>query len=334
MSFEKLKKEILANQFRSIYFLEGEETFYIDKLSDLIEEKALNETEKDFNFHVFYSKDSEPQQILNAARRYPVFAEKQLVMVKEAQHFNKKWEEFLPYVEKPVESTILVFCHKHKNVDKRGTFGKLVRKLPGYLSTKKINDYKVPDWIKQYLNDRNIAIDDKSAYLLTEHLGNDLAKISNELDKLLINVPKGERITPSHIEQFIGISKDFNAFELSNAIAEKNYSKAINIIHYYEQNPKAGPFVLVLASIYNYFSKLFQLHYTKGMSDSDAMRAIKVPPFVFKNYKSGAMKYPLAKTESVIMYLALYDARSKGVGNTNKIGPYELLKELVYKIMH
>ena len=333
MSFDKIKKEILSNQFKPIYFFGGAETYFIDQLTDLIEANALTEAQKDFNLHVFYAKDSDPQDVLNAARRYPVFADRQLVIVKEAQHFAKKWEEFLSYAENPVESTILVFSHKHKSLDKRTTFGKLIAKEAVHFDSKKIKDYQVTGWIKEFLGNQGMSIEDKSAYLVAEHIGNDLAKITNELDKLLINIPKGEVITPNHIEKHIGISKDFNAFELSNAIADKNYAKAMNIIHYYEQNPKAGPFVLVLASIYNFFSKLFQLHHSKGMSDREIMSAIKVPPFVFKNYKAGAGKYPLSKTEEVVMEIATYDARSKGIGNTGRIGHYELLKELVYKIM-
>lgn len=333
MSFEKIKIALEAGKFEPVYFFSGEESYYIDTLTALIEKHALTETQRDFNQHVFYGKDSEPQEVVNAARRYPAFSERQLVIVKEAQHF-KNFDAFVPYLENPVASTVLVFNHKHKKLDKRTKFGKLVPKKSVYLETSRLREYQVPDWIVSFFKEHKRMINQKSALLLTDHLGNDLAKITNELNKLLLNVPEGTEINADHIEEYIGISKDFNAFELSNAIASKNYLKAIQIIKYFEKNPKAGPLIFVLSIVFNYFTKVYQLHHAKGMSDSDAMRSIGVNAYFFKDYKQGAANYSLPKTEYILMEIALTDAKAKGVGQTNNIGDYELLKELVFKIMH
>ncbi len=332
MTFEKIKSAISAGKFEPVYFLSGEESYYIDVLTDLLLEKALTETERDFNQHIFYGKDSDPQEIVNAARRYPVFAERQLVLVKEAQHI-RNWDAFIAYLDKPVASTILVINYKHKKLDKRTSFGKLVQKKSAFLNAAKLREDKIPEWISNYLRNNKRNISQKSAFLLKEHLGNDLAKITNELDKLLLNIPEGTEIDATHIENHIGISKDFNAFELSAAVASKNYVKAIRIIKYFEQNPKAGPIVFVLTILFNYFTKVFQLHHSRGMSDSDAMRAIGVNPYFFKDYKKGAANYSLNRTELIIAALANTDARAKGIGNTGSIGHYELLKELMYKMM-
>ena len=333
MSFEKIKIAIEAGKFAPVYFFAGEESFYIDELTNLIEKRALTESQRDFNQHVFYGKDSDPQEVVNAARRYPAFSDRQLVLVKEAQHF-KNFDVFLPYLENPVASTVLVFNYKHKNLDKRTVFGKLIQKKAVVLDSKKLKDYQIPEWIIDFLKSHNRKINQKSALLLTEHLGNDLAKITNELNKLLLNIDDKTEINADHIEQHIGISKDFNAFELSAAIGSKNYLKAIQIIKYFEKNPKAGPIVFVLSIIFNYFTKIFQLHHSKGMSDSDAMRAIGVNPYFFKDYKEGARNYSLAKTEYILSEIALTDAKAKGIGNTGNIGDFELLKELTFKMMH
>lgn len=332
MSFEKLKSDINAGKFAPVYFLSGEESYYIDVLSDLILEKALTETQRDFNQHIFYGRDSDPQAVVNAARRYPAFSERQVVLVKEAQHF-RNWDPFVSYLENPVATTILVFTYKHKKLDKRTSFGKLVQKKSAFLDAKKLREDKIPDWIVGYLKANNRSIDAKSAFLLKEHLGNDLAKITNELDKLLLNIPEGTAITPQHIEEQIGISKDYNAFELSAAIASKDFVKATRIIKYFEQNPKAGPIVLILTIIFNYFTKVYQLHYQKGLHDSEAMKAIGVNPYFFKDYKKGASNYPLHKTEFILSEILNTDARAKGINNTGSIGPYALLNELVFKMM-
>lgn len=332
MSFEAIKKDIKARKWAPVYCFCGEETYYIDELTNLIMENALTEAERDFNQHVFYAKDSDPQEVVNTARKYPVFAERQLVVVKEAQHF-RKWDALEAYIKQPVPSTILVLAHMHKNIDLRTGFGKTVKKQHVYLKANKVKDYQVPKWIATYLAQQGKTMDAKSSALLLEHLGNDLSKIANELNKVVLNIGEKRAITPEHIEKYIGISKDFNAFELSAAVASRDYARAMNIIHYFEKNPKAGPMVFVLTVLYNFFSKIYQLQLNRGMADSDAAKLIRVPHFYFKDYKQGMANYPLRKTESIIADLARYDAKAKGIGNTGAIGPYELLKELLFRIM-
>ncbi|MCP4122454.1 MAG: DNA polymerase III subunit delta [Bacteroidetes bacterium] len=333
MSFQQIKNRIEAGQLKAVYFLSGEETWSIDVLTDLIMEKALTDAERDFNQHIFYGKDSNPQEVLNAARRYPVFAERQLVIVKEAQHF-RSFELFETYVQNPAPTTILVFNYKHKSIDQRTAFGKLLKKHTEFMKAMKLKEYAVPEWIKTYVEGKGKSIDPKSSMLIVDHVGNDLAKISNEIDKLLLNIPeKAKKISAQHIEDYIGISKEFNAFELSAALATKDFSKAMRIIHYFGQNPKAGPLIFVLTVMFNYFTKIFQLHLNKGLSDSDAAKLVRVNPYYFKDYKSGMKHYNLARTEKIIEYIAEYDARGKGVGSTNAVTSYELMKELIYKIM-
>jgi len=333
MSFQQIKNRIEAGQLKPVYFFSGEETWSIDVLTDLIMEKALTEAERDFNQHIFYAKDSDPMQVLNAARRYPVFAQRQLVIVKEAQHF-RTFEAFESYVKNPPETTILVFNYKHKNVDLRTSFGKLLKKHTEFYKATKLREYAVPDWIKEYAAGMGKSIDPKSAMLILDHVGNDLSKISNEMDKLLLNLPPtAKKITSQHIEDFIGISKEFNAFELTGAMATKDFAKAMRIIHYFGQNPKAGPMIFVLTVLYNYFSKIYQMHNNKGLSDSDMATKIRVNKFFFGDYKNGVRNYGPAKTEKIIEYIAEYDARGKGIGSTGAVSSYELMKEMIYKIM-
>ena len=345
MSFQQIKNRIEAGQFKPVYFLSGEETWSIDVLTELIIEKALTDAERDFNQHLFYGKDSELQEVINVARKYPVFAERQLVIVKEAQHLksalekphdpkNNKINLLVSYLENPVPTTILVFSFKHKSIDQRTAIGKLLKSKTEFLKASKLRDYAVPDWIKTYAQANGRSIDPKSAMLIVDHVGNDLAKISNEMDKLLLNIPAtAKKISAQHIEDYIGISKEFNAFELVGALAKKDFAKAMRIIHYFEQNPKAGPMVFVLTVVYNYFSKLYQLHNNKGLSEKEAATLIRVNSFFFGDYKSGLKHYSPAHTEKVIEYIAHYDARGKGIGSTGAVSNFELLKEMVYKIM-
>lgn len=333
MSFQKIKSEIETGKFAPVYFFSGEETWSIDVLTDLLMDKVLTEAERDFNQHVFYSKDTEPQEVINTARRYPVFSERQLVVLKEGQHY-RNWDVFMSYLDNPVPSTVLVINHKHKKVDLRTAFGKAVKKKAVYLHAEKLREHAVPGWIKSYLQGMGKTIDEKSCLLIVDHLGNDLSKISNELDKLGLNLGEVAHVTGHHIEEYIGISKDFNAFELTDALAARDFTKAMRIVLYFEHNPKAGPLVLVLGVLFNFYSKLYQMHHNSGLSDSDIARVVRLPPFVVKEYKQAMRKYPAQKTEDIIGLIARYDAKSKGIGSSGAVSPYALLKELIYKIMH
>jgi DNA polymerase-3 subunit delta len=333
MTFEKIKTAIESGKFEPIYIFSGEESYFIDVLTDLLVANALTESQRDFNQHIFYAKDTEPQTILNTARQYPVFSDRQLIIVKEAQQF-KSLDAFMPYILHPVASTILVFSHKHKKIDKRTAFAKTVKdKKVVLFEAEKLKEQYIPNWISNHLKSSGYKIDEKSAYLLMEHLGNDLAKIDNELKKLVLSVKDGHVIRDKHIEEFIGISKDFNAFEFTQAVTSKNYAKAMNILYYFEKNPKAGPIEFVLALLFNYFSRIYQLNLLGGMSDADAMKTMGMNPYFFKDYKSGVRVYNLPKTEQIIADIAATDAKAKGINNSG-VERYELLKELVFKIMH
>jgi DNA polymerase-3 subunit delta len=333
MTFEKIKIAIESGKFEPIYFLCGEEAYFIDALTDLLAANVLTEAQRDFNQHLFYARDTDPQEVMNAARRYPVFADRQLIIVKEAQLF-KSFDAFIPYVNHPVGSTVLVFNHKHKSLDKRTAFAKALKdKKAVIFEAEKVKEQNIPSWISNHLKSSGYKIDEKSAFLLTEHLGNDLAKIDNELKKLVLSIKDGNIIRDKHIEEFIGISKDFNAFEFTQAVTSKNYPKAMNILFYFEKNPKAGPIEFVLILLYGFFSKLYQLHLSGGMSDADVAKAIGINPYFLKDYKSGVRLYSLPKTEQIISEIAETDAKSKGINNSG-VGRYELLKELIFRIMH
>lgn len=333
MSFQQIKSSIEAGRLQPVYFFTGEETWAIDTLTDLIIDRALTDAERDFNQHIFYGKDSQPQDVLNVARRYPVFAERQLVVVRESQHW-KGYEAFEAYFRQPVETTVLVFNHKYKALDLRTAINKLIKKETVFLKSDKLRDYEVPKWITEYVKNSGKSIDAKSVALIHDHLGNDLPRISNEIDKLLINLPESsQKIQPHHIEEYIGISKDYNAFELAGSLATREYARAMRIVQYFGQNPKAGPFPLVMTVIFNFFCNLYQLQASPGLSDTEASRLLKVNPYFVKDYKTALKHYTPARTEDILGHIALYDARSKGIGNTGNVSEYELLKELLYRIM-
>ena len=331
MTFDTIMKDLKAGKYAPVYFLCGEEDYFIDLVSDYIEEHLLDAGQKDFNCSVFYGKDCDPVQVVNDAKQYPVFSDRRLVVVKEAQEI-KKWDAFEAYLQHPSPSTVLVISHKHKKVDKRTGFGKLVEKKTLYFESDRIKEEKLPDWITDYLQQRQIKISPDNARFLVENLGNDLSRIVNEMNKLAINLQPGEGITAELIERYIGISKEYNIFEFTKAISAGDFTRAIKILGYFEKNPKAAAAVVITSMLYNLFSKLYILHYSKGSSDSEMAKLIGVPPFFFAEYKTAARKYPLPKVEQCIHWLSILDGKIKGVNN-NSINDYDLLKEFVFKAM-
>ncbi len=331
MKFQDIYKEIKSGVYHPIYFLSGEETYFIDKLIDFIATNALDVSQRDFNQIILYGKDTSPEEVLNAAKQYPAFAERRVVIVKEVQHW-RKFDLLESYLENPLESTVLVFGYMHKKLDKRTKIGKLIQKKTIFFESKKLYDNQVPAWIEKEISGKGYSISHESSRLLFEHLGNNLSTISNELEKLSVNVEHGSKITPAIIEKYIGISKDYNVFELNRAIAAKNQAKAFSIIKYFGKNPKAGPLVMMLTVMYNFFSKLFVLHHNKGLSDSDAAKVAKVSPYFFKEYKLGLSNYSLEQTELAIHLLKEYDGKSKGLGNVS-LKDGALMEELIYRLM-
>lgn len=332
LKFPEAIQQLKQKQYAPIYFFHGEEAFFIDELTKEIEQNALPEEMKSFNQTVIYGKDLEGNlgKLVDAAMRLPMMAERQVVLVKEAQNI-KGWDALLPYLKNPTKSTVLVFAHKNKKLDGRSAFAKELKKNAVVVESPLYRDYQIPAWIANYVNAKGYQIDNKAVHLLVEFLGTDLAKISNELEKLFL-VLETERITPNEIEKNIGISKDYNVFELQNAFLAKDSAKVFRILNYFEQNPKAGHIVLLISMIYSMFAKLYTCSLMKTQSDTEIAKAAKINPYFLKTYKSALRLYDVRTIRRNIKLLSQYDLRSKGVGNVGVSGA-ELMKELSFKLM-
>jgi DNA polymerase III subunit delta len=333
VTFEEIMSDLKNRIYKPVYFLAGEEPYYIDLITSYIEEKTLPEEEKAFNQIVLYGEDTTIPSIIETSRRFPMMSNHQVIIVKEAQSL-KKVDDLIYYIEKPLLSTILVFNYKYKVLDKRTKLCKLIDSNAVYFESPRLRDYQVPPWIEQYLMLKGIKTEPNASAMLTEYLGTDLHKIVNELDKLLINLPAGKQIiTMELIEKNIGISKDYNNFELQKAVGEKNILKANMIVHYFADNPKDNPISLTIASLYSYFTKVLTYHYLTDKSKNNVASVLKVNPFFVKDYETTATKYSVKKTVEIIGLLRTYDMKSKGFGNLST-EPGDLLKELIYKILH
>lgn len=333
MTFPQIIKELKAKKYAPVYLLHGDEPYYIDKISKFIEEKVLTEGEKSFNQMIMYGKDTDHKTLIDTCSRYPMMASHQVVVLKEAQDM-KTLKELLPYIQKPVPTTILVLCFKHKKFDGRTKFGKAVKEKAVVFESKKLYDNKIPDWIQSYLKDKKLSITPSAAALVAEYLGTDLSKVSNELDKLAINVEKGTTVDEKHVQEQIGISKEYNVFELQKALGARNIVKANRIINYFISNPKKNPLVVVVGTLFNFFSKVYLTHFLKNKSEGEMMSALKVRhAFFLKDYKLAARNFPPAQSKNVIAVLKEYDLKSKGV-NRNNTTDGDLMKEMVYKILH
>lgn len=310
----------------------GDEPFFIDKISDFIEEHVLDETGKEFNQSVLYGLDVDAATIVSVAKRFPMMSNYQVVIIKEAQNI-KKIEALQPYFENPLKSTILVICYKYSKIDKRKTFAKVIEKSGLLFESEKIKDWNVEAWIGIYLKSLKYKISPNALTLLAEYLGNDLTKIANEVGKLTINIPTNTEITTEHIEQNIGISKDFNVFELQKALGLKNIFKANQIINHFNANPKDNPLVLTLINLYSYFSKILMFHGLKDKSKNNVAAVLGINQFFVKDYEIAAKNFSEKKIHKIIHHLRVCDARSKGIENPSTPDG-ELLKELVFKILH
>lgn len=310
-TYENIISNLKKKIYQPVYFLCGEEPFYIDKISDFAEANILDESEKDFNFHVFYGLDTDVQTIISTCKAFPMMGEFQLVIVKEAQQL-KKIEELANYVQQPQSTTILILCHKYKKPDERKEFGKTIKKNSVYFVSDKVKDYKLAEWIEKYVKTQNLKIGVKSANLLAEFLGNDLSKIHNEIEKLQILTPEGEEITPELIQKNIGISKDYNIFELQNALGDKNIFKANQIVDYFGKNEKTHHILMVLPSLYNFYSKVLKIHSLKTRSDKAAGELLGMNPFIAKDYFKYAQNYPVNKLIKIFQHLEQADLRAKG----------------------
>lgn len=329
----KIVNDIKAGNIKPIYFLMGEESYYIDKLSDYIEDKVLLEEEKGFNQTVLYGRDVTIEDIVSTAKRYPMMAERQVVIVKEAQDLSRTIDKIESYVENPMPSTVLVFCYKYKTLDKRKKVTKLLAKNGVVYESKKLYENQVGDWIKRVLAGKKYNIEPKANAMLVEFLGTDLSKINNELEKLQIILPKGSTITPHHIEENIGFSKDFNVFELRKAIGDRNQLRAYTIADNFAQNPKDNPIVMTTSLVFSFFIQLLKYHGLKDKNPKNVASVLGVNPFFLKDYDIALKNYPMRKVSQIVTSLRDVDVKSKGVG-ANALPQSDLLREMLYKIFN
>jgi len=328
----QIVNDIRKGDIKPIYFLFGEEAYFIDKISDYIAKKVLTEEEKSFNQMVLYGKDITIEDIVGNAKRYPMMAERQVVIVKEAQHLSRTIEKLVSYAENPQETTVLVICYKYKKLDKRKALYKIVKKSGVVFESKKLYENQVTEWLRKTLLSSGYTISHKAAILLVEYLGTDLSRINNEVDKLKLVLPKNSEITPKDIEEHIGISKDYNNFELKKAIGERNVLKATKIITYFAQNPKDNPFVLTVTLLNSFFLQLLQYHGLTDHSPKNVASALRINPYFVGEFQNASKNYPMKKVSQIISYLREMDLKGKGVGAVN-VNQADLLKELLVKIL-
>lgn len=324
--------DIKKGNTKPIYFLMGEEPYYIDQISDFIEDNVLDETEKGFNLQVMYGRDVAIDDIISAAKRYPMMSEKQVLIVKEAQDLSRSIEKLVSYAENVQPTTVLVINYKYKKLDKRKKLYKAIDKVGVLFDSKKLYDNQVADWIRRVLSGKNYKIEPKAAQMLVDFLGTDLSKIANELKKLMLILPKETIITDHHIEENIGISKDFNNFELLKAIGSVNVVKANRIINYFVENPKNNPTVMTISLLNNFFTKLLLFHGLQDKSKSSVSKSLGVGFYFVDDYFLAAKNYTMRKVAKVIGYLRDADVKSKGVGASQT--QEDILKELIFKILH
>ncbi len=334
MKYEHIIRDIQNNIFSPVYFLSGEEPYYIDSITSLLEDSILDEGLKGFNQTVIYGRDVSVKEVVDLSRRYPMMGNYQVVIVKEAQYLNQI-ENLEQYIAAPLDTTILIIAYKYKKVDKRKTYYKkmVASKSTIVFNSEKLRDYSVPNWIESEIKARGYSISPVALLLMSEYLGNDLGKISNEIDKLVINLSEQSNITETEIEQNIGISKDYNLFELQNALSKKDQLKAHRIIQYFEANPKDHPLQMISVMLHNYFMKIFLYHNIKNKEPNKIASELGVPPFFVKDYIRASKSFSPMKIKEIISKIRTLDLKSKGVGNNNATS-YGELKELVYRVMN
>ena len=334
LSCDDILKELRAKQYRPIYYLMGEESYYIDLIADYITDNVLSETEKEFNLTVVYGADVDIATVINAAKRYPMMSEYQVVIVKEAQAI-RNMEELSFYLQKPLNSTILVICHKHGTLDKRKKLVAEVEKVGILFESKKIKDSQLPAFINSYMKRKGIDMEPKASAMLADFVGTDLSRLTGELEKLIITLPAGQkRVTPEQIEKNIGISKDYNNFELRSALVEKDILKANKIIKYFEENPKTNPIQMTLSLLFNFYSNLMLSYYSPEKTEQGIASWLGLKsPWAARDYLTAMRRYNGVKTMQIIGEIRYADAKSKGINNAS-MSDGDILRELVFKLIH
>jgi DNA polymerase III subunit delta len=332
-TYEQILTDLRKKNYSPVYFLMGDESYYIDYISDFIQRNVLAETEKEFDQTILYGKDVDIATVINAAKRYPMMASHQVLIIKEAQ-LIKEWDNLIHYLSNPLKSTILVFCYKYGTPDKRKKWIQEIGKVGVVYESVKLRDYEIGAWITKYCKSKNVGIDDKAVAMLSEFLGTDLSKLVNELEKLVLTKTADiQRITPELVEKNIGISKDFNVFELQAALINKDVLKANRIIRYFSENKKSNPLVLVLAQLFKFFSDLMLYHYLPDKNQSAVASELKINPYFVKDYQKAAQSFGAWKTMNIISFIRETDARYKGIDNPST-DEADLMKELIFKILH
>jgi DNA polymerase-3 subunit delta len=330
-TFDEISRDLKNKIYQPVYLLHGEEPYFVDQLTEQFE-KILEEGQREFNQHILYAKEIEALSLLDVVRRYPMMSEYQVVILKEAQHL-KEPELLIPYLENPLSSTIFVMAYKNKKLDKRTKFAKIAQSKGVLFESKALYDNQVPAWINGFMKTKGYQISPHASTLLTDYLGTDLAKIANELNKLLLNVQAGSHIDVTHVEKNIGISKDYNMFEFSAALGMRDIKKANQIMDYFIANPKSNPLVMLLGGMYRYFSRLYLCYLHPHASDRELASLTGIPPFAIKDNRAAMRNYSKQDVEAIVNLLHEYDLRSKGVNNANTASG-ELLKEMTWRILH
>jgi DNA polymerase III subunit delta len=335
---EGILEQLRKGQFAPVYFLQGEEPYYIDLIADYIEANALQEHEKGFNQVVIYGKDVDVATVLLQAKRFPMMSERQVVIVKEAQSIQdlekeESVKQLEAYLQRPLPSTILVFCHKYKSLDGRKALGKAVAKQAVLLTTKKLYDNQVPAWVSQYIKSKGLQASQQAVVMLSEFIGADLSRLSNEIDKLLINLKPGQAIDEQVVQENVGISKEYNIFELQSALIAQDALKANRIIHYFEANPKNNPLIPNLYLLFSFFTKLLCLHQQTDKSEAGLRKSLGAQAWKVKDYAHAMRVYPLSRVVDIIHYVRLADLQVKGITG-GAMSEAEILRELVFKVLH
>ncbi len=333
MDFKQIKESIEKKVFYPVYFLMGEEPYYIDVIADLLAEQVLTEDEKEFNQIIIYGRETDIATVISHAKRFPMMANYQVVIVREAQNIDDI-EALKAYIENPLTSTILVICYKYKTIDKRKLFAKAIDKKGVLFESKKLYDNQIPDWINAYIRGLGYKMNQYAVQLLSDYIGSDLTRITNEIQKLIINIPQNKEITVDDIEMNIGISKDFNVFELQKALGKKQVLKAYKIAQYFVRNPKENPIQQILIILFGFFSKVLLFHTLKNKTDRNEVAAVlSVNPAFVEDYKTAARNYSISKLAEIFSCLREADTKSKGIELTGK-NDDAIYKELLFKILH
>ena len=331
MEVDQIQSDWRKGIFKPVYWFEGEESYYIDKLTDFAEKNVLSDEELAFNLSVFYGKDANMEDVLNACRRYPVFSDKQVVIIKEAQQM-RDIEKIESYLNAPLASTILLIAYKEKTFDKRKAFGKSLHKKATVLSTKKLYDNELPQWVASMVKQKGLEIEPKALQILIDHIGNDLQRMENEVEKVSLNLKGRKKINEDDIEAFVGVSKEFNVFELQKAIISRDMAKSIRIINYFASNPKAGPIQLVLPTLYSFFSKLYIATSSNSRDERSIASLLGINAFFVKDYINAMQRFTPSEVENILLILHHYNLKSVGISRAD-VDDAGLMSEMAAKII-